>query len=143
MTHEVWIAKLDAYLDGELAVKEMQELDEHLRECPACAAESLRRVQWKRAIHSAGQRYAADPALRANEFGRVSAGKTSIRFSWRWWAGLAATVAVLLLLERRPCYEQNTRHTRNNQIAERAGGPARGNSGECAPVDVVSPTGIP
>src|SRR5205085_3416785 len=57
MTHESCFAQLDAYLDGELEGGKMHELDLHLRECPSCAAESLRRLQWKRTVHSAGQRF--------------------------------------------------------------------------------------
>lgn len=137
MSHAGWIGKLDAYLDGELAGKEMQELDGHLRECAACAAESVRRVQWKRAVHSAGQRYAADPALRARIQKSIS-GKTSIRFSWRGWAGLAATAAVLLLLGGAALLQQNTRHTRNNQILSELADLHVATLASAAPVDVVS-----
>ena len=64
MSHELWTAKLDAYLDGELDSVEMAKLDAHLRECSACAAEGLRRLQWKKNIQAAGQRYVPDPKLR-------------------------------------------------------------------------------
>jgi anti-sigma factor RsiW len=93
-THESWTGKLDAYLDGELDTKEMKELDGHLRECPGCAAEALRRVQWKRAIHSAGQRYMPDPALRE----RIQKSIAPSRMAWwHWRPAFAATAAVLLL----------------------------------------------
>jgi anti-sigma factor RsiW len=115
----------------------MEELDGHLRECAACAAESLRRVQWKRAVHSAGQRYAADPALRARIQKSIS-GKTSIRFSWRGWAGLAATAAVVLLLGGAALLQQNTRHTRNNQILSELADLHVATLASAAPVDVVS-----
>jgi anti-sigma factor RsiW len=65
MACESWRAKLDAYLDGELPEAEARDLYEHLRSCAACAAESLSRVQFKRAVQSAGQRYKPDPAFRA------------------------------------------------------------------------------
>jgi anti-sigma factor RsiW len=65
MACESWRAKLDAYLDGELSEAEARDLYEHLRSCPACAAESLDRVQLKRAIQSAGERYQPDPAFRS------------------------------------------------------------------------------
>jgi anti-sigma factor RsiW len=60
MTHESWTAQLDAYLDGELEGGKMQELDRHLRECPACAAESLRRLQVEAAGSLSGQRAKPD-----------------------------------------------------------------------------------
>jgi anti-sigma factor RsiW len=92
--HESWAGKLGAYLDGELDSSQMQELDRHLRQCPGCTAEALRRLQWKRAIHSAGQRYMPDPALRERIQRSISPAK---RAWWHWRPGFAATAAVLLL----------------------------------------------
>ena len=60
-----WTEKLDTYLDGELSATEARALAEHLRGCAACAADALSRVQQKRAIRDAGQRFAPDPAFRA------------------------------------------------------------------------------
>ena len=57
MSHEEWTEQLDTYLDGELTDAEARELDGHLRTCPTCAAEAVRRMQWKKAIKSAGGRY--------------------------------------------------------------------------------------
>lgn len=96
MTHDAWIAQLDAYVDGELAGAEMQELDRHLRECPACAAESLRRLQWKRTVHATGQRYVADPALRKRIQANISRGRAG-RTLWRWPAFAVATALVLAM----------------------------------------------
>jgi len=81
MKHESWVAQLDAYLDGELATIAMDKLDAHLRECSECAAESLRRLQWKRTVQSAGQRYRADSALRE----RVRASVAGKRPGLAWW----------------------------------------------------------
>jgi len=94
MTHEPWTGQLDAYLDGELTSNQMVELDRHLRECPACTAEVLRRLQWKRAIHSASQCYAPDPALRARIQQHILPAKPA------WWQlrpVFAAAAAVLLV----------------------------------------------
>jgi anti-sigma factor RsiW len=60
-----WTAQLDAYLDGELSAEEARAAYQHLRECPACAAESAARLQEKRAIREAAPRYSPEPALRA------------------------------------------------------------------------------
>ena len=79
MIHQEWTTKLDAYLDGELPSDEMKQLDAHLRGCAGCAAESLRRVQWKRAIHSAGQRFTADPAFRARATKNIAGKERSRR----------------------------------------------------------------
>lgn len=93
-THESWAGKLDAYLDGELDSSQMQELDRHLRACPGCTAEALRRLQWKRAIHAAGQCYVPDPALRDHIQRSISPAKPAW---WHWRPAFAATAAVLLL----------------------------------------------
>jgi anti-sigma factor RsiW len=92
--HESWTGKLDAYLDGELDSSEMQELDGHLRECSGCTAEALRRLQWKRAVHSAGQCYTSDPALREQIQKSISPARPAW---WHWRPAFAATAAVLLL----------------------------------------------
>lgn len=112
MTHEVWTAKLDAYLDGELGAREMTELDGHLRECPGCAAEGLRRLQWKKTIQSAGQRYVADPKLRERLQKNFSREKP-VR---RWWPAYALTMAVLLLLAGIAILREGSRQERNSQI---------------------------
>jgi anti-sigma factor RsiW len=92
--HEFWAGKLDAYLDGELDSVQTQELDRHLRGCTACTAEALRRLQWKRVIHSAGQRYVPDAALRERIQGNISQAKPAW---WHWRPAFAITAAVLLL----------------------------------------------
>ena len=94
-THESWTRKLDSYLDGELDSSEMRELDGHLRQCSGCTAEALRRLQWKRAIHSAGQCYVPNTALREQIQKSITAAAPAW---WHWRPAFAATAAVLLLL---------------------------------------------
>ena len=106
-THESWKGKLDAYLDGELDSSQMQELDGHLRECPACTAEALRRLQWKHTIRSAGQCYVADPALRRRIERSISSAKPAW---WHWRPAFAATAAVLLLLAGAGIVQQEIIH---------------------------------
>jgi len=137
MIHEPWMGKLDAYLDGELASGEMQDLDRHLRECPECAAESLRRVQWKRATHSAGRRFVADPALRERVRQQVSKGEGR-RLSWRWWPAFAAPLLLLFLLAGAALFQQNTRRTRNNQLVGELVDLHVSVLASSSPVDVVS-----
>ena len=60
---ETWTEKFDAYLDGELPAAGARALGEHLRGCAACAADSLSRVQQKRAIQAAGQRFTPSTGL--------------------------------------------------------------------------------
>jgi len=101
--HESWTAKLDAYLDGELDSSQMQELDAHLRECPGCTAEALRRLQWKRATHSVGQCYAPDPALRERIQKSISPAKPAW---WQWRPAFAATATILLLFAAGRIFQQ-------------------------------------
>jgi anti-sigma factor RsiW len=96
MVCEACSEKLDAYLDGELSAAEAQAIGLHLQSCAACAAESLRRVQQKRAVHSAGLRYTPDPAFRA----RIQ--KSAARRGTSRWASfrfplLAGALALLLV----------------------------------------------
>jgi anti-sigma factor RsiW len=93
--HESWTEKLDLYLDGELDANQMKDLEGHLRECPACTGEVLRRLQWKRAIHTAGRRYFTDSSLRERVEKNISPRKAAW---WHWRPAFAATAALLLLL---------------------------------------------
>jgi anti-sigma factor RsiW len=95
LTCERWAGKLDAYLDGELSADEQRALDEHLRQCPACTAESLGRLQQKRAIHAAGQRFVPDAAFRTRIQRSITAGRPS---PWKQgWLPAVAIAAVLLI----------------------------------------------
>ena len=136
MTHESWTAQLDAYLDGELEGAKMQELDRHLRECPACAAESLRRLQWKRMVHSSGQRYKPDSALRERVLKSVSRESVG-RVSWRWRA-FAAAAALLLVVAGIGIVWRENRVLRENQIVSELADLHVSALASSTPVDVVS-----
>ena len=135
MTHELWTAQLDAYLDGELESGEMAKLDSHLRECPGCAAEGFRRLQWKKTIHSAAaQRYVADPKLRERIRGNISREKP-VR---RWWPAYAVAMAVLLLLAGIAVLREGSRQERNNRIISELADLHVSTLASSTPVDVVS-----
>jgi len=137
MTHPTW-PKLDPYLDGELTAAEMQEVDRHLRECPACAAECLRRVQWKRAVKEAGTRYAASPELKARVH-KVISGRASSRRAWRWWPSLAVATALLVLIAAGLFFaQQSARRVRNDQIVAELADLHVATLASNSPVDVVS-----
>jgi anti-sigma factor RsiW len=99
MVCESWKAQLDTYLDGELPEEEMRAFDAHVRGCPSCAADSLARVQMKRAIHAAGQRFApsADFRQRIQQSlaakPRRNSSLSSLRAGWMF-----AAAAVLLVV---------------------------------------------
>lgn len=95
MACEPWTEKLDAYFDGELPAAEARALQEHLRGCPACAAEGLSKLQQKLALRAAGQRFKPDPAFRARMQESFTPRKPS---PWkRYWLPVLATAAVLLI----------------------------------------------
>jgi anti-sigma factor RsiW len=95
MACEPWTEKLDAYLDGEMPASEARALAEHLGGCAACAAEGLRRVQQKRAVQAAGQRFMPNPAFRARIQDSIAERRP---FLWSLrWLPILATAAVVLL----------------------------------------------
>ncbi len=96
MVCENWTEKLDIYLDGELPVAEARALGEHLRGCPGCAAESVNRIQQKRALQAAGQRFMPDPAFRARIQQSVAARRPA-RWSRLWFPALAGALALLIV----------------------------------------------
>jgi len=95
MACEQWRGKLDAYLDGELDPGEARTLGTHLQGCAACAADALERVQMKRAVHMAGNRYAATSALRSR-IAKSIATKPRRESRGLWW--ILAVPAVLILI---------------------------------------------
>src|SRR5882724_13700826 len=94
MSCDVWLAKLDAYVDAELSADEMNALERHLRTCASCAAESLSRMQLKRITHIAGKKFTATPEFRSRIEKQVS-GRKRFKFSWTWAPVLAAAAIVI------------------------------------------------
>lgn len=95
MPDDVWQPKLDQYLDSELSAEEMRGMDAHLRQCSTCASDALRRLQLKRAVRVAGQRYTPGADFR-QRIERQVAAKSRPRRRWLWVPALAA-IAVLLV----------------------------------------------
>lgn len=90
-----WTDKLEVYLDGELPASEMQALQEHVRACPSCAADILSRVQMKRAVQAAANRYR--PRAEFRQRVRAQIAPQSSLAPTRIWA-LAAALLILLSL---------------------------------------------
>ncbi len=134
--HESWVAQLDAYLDGELPTIAMDKLDAHLRSCPECAAESLRRLQWKKMVQSAGQRYRADSALREQVRAQV-AGRRPRLVGWRW-AAVATVAAALFIVGGWGVLEHRARTVRENQVVSELVDLHVSTLASASPVDVVS-----
>jgi anti-sigma factor RsiW len=95
MDCESWKAKLDTYLDGELPEGEMRTFDAHVRGCPSCSADALTRVQMKRAILLAGNRFTPSAEFR-KRMQQSIAPQPRRSFGLRWT--LAAAAAVVLFV---------------------------------------------
>jgi anti-sigma factor RsiW len=96
MACEQWRGELDAYLDGELDPGEAHALATHLQGCAACSADALGRVQMKRSVQMAGNRYAASSELRSR-IAKSIATKPRRESRGLWWI-LAVPAAVVLIL---------------------------------------------
>jgi anti-sigma factor RsiW len=133
------IAKLDAYLDGELNSQEIAQIEAHLRDCSSCATESIRRMQWKRATRSAGLRYVAERSLRERVQKQIS-GKSPGRVSmmWRWRAVYVVPALALVLLAASVLVNLDVRRTRNQHIVSELADLHVATLASNTPVDVVS-----
>ncbi len=94
MACETWQSQLDAYLDGELPAEPMRSLDAHLRTCPACTVDVLSRVQLKRAIKTAGERFTPSSEFREKVQKKIAA-KPPRLWSFGW--AVAAALVILLM----------------------------------------------
>ena len=117
MACEPWTEKLDAYLDGELPASEARALAEHLRGCAACAAEGLRKVQLKRAVQAAGQRFTPDSAFRARIQRSIAAPRPTL-WSRRWFPVLVTTTATALLIASALLALQRNRRSGEQLVSE-------------------------
>jgi anti-sigma factor RsiW len=133
---DVWQAKLDTYLDGELSAEEMRALDAHVRSCSACAAEAMNRVQVKRAVQEAGRRFVPSTEFRERVAKKIGTGKPE-RAGFRWeWLAIGA-MAIALLVSTAWLYQEG----RNAQQAQLYGELADLHVATLAssnPIDVVS-----
>ena len=135
MVCQVWAEKLDAYLDGELAPADERALREHLQGCAACAADTLERLQTKRAIQSTGLRFAPDPAFRARIQNNL-AGARPARRTWQWFPVLAAVAAVLIVAAMYATYNRD--RVRERQLTSELVDLHVATLASSSPVDVVS-----
>jgi len=81
-------AQLSAYLDGELASADAAALEQHLRQCPDCAAEIAAALQLRRSMAAARDRYTPDPAFKQRMLRNIG-----VPSKPRWLSFIPATVA--------------------------------------------------
>jgi anti-sigma factor RsiW len=135
MVCETWTDKLDAYLDGELPDAEARALGDHLRGCSGCAAESLSRVQQKRAVHVAGQRFTPDPAFRVRIQESIAARRPS---RWNWFRFPILATATVLLIAGAVSLNLNSRRRGEQQLMSELADLHVATLASSNPVDVVS-----
>lgn len=94
---------LDAYVDGELGIERSVEIERHLGDCPACAAEIERRRVLGAALRQALQYHTAPPELRraiGDELARTADAappqrqRTRFRQALPAWARMAAALVL-------------------------------------------------
>jgi anti-sigma factor RsiW len=135
MACEVWRGKLDAYLDGELAAAEASALAAHLRECAACAADALGRVQIKRAVAAAGRRYEPSAQFRARIAASIAAKPR--RAAWRWNLVAVPALALVILAVGMNFYLGRQR-TRQQRVYSELADLHVAALASASPVDVIS-----
>lgn len=89
--------KLDAYVDESVSADERVAIDEHLRDCPACATEALGRLQMKRATRAAAARFSPSPEFRLRMEKAIKKNSRPVaKIAWLPW--VSAVAAALLLI---------------------------------------------
>lgn len=127
---------MDAYLDGELPVAEAASIGTHLRSCASCAADALERVQIKRAVAAAGERYEPSAELRARIMHAV-AGKTRRHSNWVWQV-VAVPAVLVLILSLTVNWYVGRENARRQQVYSELADLHVAALASTAPVDVVS-----
>jgi anti-sigma factor RsiW len=116
MVCESWKAQLDTYLDGELPEDEARTFDAHVRSCPSCTADALRRVQMKRAIQVAGKRFTPGAEFRKRV--KQSIASKPRRGLHLGWIFAAATAVVFLVAGLLTSHYLGAGSARNHILSE-------------------------
>ena len=136
MACEAWSAKLDLYVDGELTPAEAREFGSHLRTCAACAADTLDRVQIKRAVSAAGKRYVPSNEVRA-QIAKSIAPKQQNKGNWAW-SSLAVSAAFILIIVVGLGVFVNRESARRSQVYSELADLHVAALASTSPVDIVS-----
>jgi anti-sigma factor RsiW len=135
MACEQWQSQLDEYLDGELAAEPRRALDAHLRTCPACAADALTRVQFKRSVKAAGVRFTPSPTFRDQIQRKITSRR---RRPWNFgWTFATAALALVLIAGAATTYI-GRQNLRRQQLYSELADLHVSTLGSANPVDVVS-----
>lgn len=104
MNCQEFLEQMHPYFDGELDVLRSREMEQHLRDCPRCAALLESQRSLRKALDPQALRVDAPPALRAKIRASLQsrtprAARAAFRFRfWLSWAIPAAALVALLAL---------------------------------------------
>lgn len=96
MNCDVWQDKLDAFVDSELTPEQMEGFEQHLRECPACSAETVSRQRLKLETRLAARRFTPSTEFEARIRRTIAAPRA--RRSWIPALATAASLVFVALL---------------------------------------------
>ena len=100
---------LEAYLDGELTTDKERSLQEHLRNCPDCAAEIAAMVSMRRAMKAAATRFAPSEDFRRRVQAQISPRKSpTMRWFWPVAVGAVAMIMVAAIWTRESTLRSQT-----------------------------------
>jgi anti-sigma factor RsiW len=123
---------LAQYLDGELLPEQASALQEHIGECPRCAAEVSQQVELKRSLRAARARYTPSVDFRRKIQQQITKPQQS------WWktrfVSILATAAVLLVIAAALWVHRSRRADSFSEVADLHVGALASTN----PVDVVS-----
>ena len=136
MACDAWRAKLDAYVDGELAPAEAVAFQAHMRSCIECSNTALEQTALKRSVASAGKRYAPNAQLREKIAKSVTTNKPR-ETGWGWRLATVPAFLGLLLAVAIGFYVKNQGTQRQRTYSELADLHVNALASS-TPVDVIS-----
>lgn len=118
MSCNSWQTKLDQYVDAELTGEQAAELEAHLRQCQACAADALGRMRLKQTTHAAGRAFTPSPQFRLKIKQQIAEQRPRRFWGWHWQLGGA--IAALVLVVVALAFVWSVRAQRSRELGELA-----------------------
>jgi anti-sigma factor RsiW len=136
MPCDTWRAKVDVYVDGELATADAAAFGAHVRTCLECSNAVLERTMLKRSVALAGKRYVANAQLR-DKIAKAVVVKKSRETGWHWRMIAVPALLALCIAVAASFYMRNESAQRQRVYSEIADLHVA-TLASATPVDVVS-----
>src|SRR5579872_7230520 len=107
---------MDGYLDRELDLVRIIDLERHLHDCPACAELHRARMAVRTAMGSASLRYQAPAALKSSVRRKLAESERKFRFGWTPILAMAATALIVVGIFVRPQGDRVEREVLDSHI---------------------------